>query len=123
MNKITKPTSHTTFPTIQPTTSFAEIGDGRQLAVDGTSGVPAGVEGIAGFLRGIFVFEACVDVADEMIIIIITNNHLLNLPKLAHLAPKVLIESIKVILQLTRIHLVLWIVRWVLVEVWQEDGL
>lgn len=31
-------------------------------------------------------------------IIVITDNDLLNLPKLAHLAPKVFIESIKVIL-------------------------
>lgn len=57
------------------------------------------------------------------IIIIITNNHLLNLPKLAHLAPKVLIKRIKVILQLTRIHLVLRIVGWVLVKVWEQDSL
>ena len=57
------------------------------------------------------------------VIIIITNNHLLNLPKLAHLAPKVLIKRIKVILQLTCIHLILRIIGRVLVEVGQENGL
>jgi hypothetical protein len=57
------------------------------------------------------------------IIIIITNNHFLNLPKLTHLAPEILIKSIEVILQLTSIHLVLGIVGGVLVQVWEEDGL
>lgn len=57
------------------------------------------------------------------IIIIITHNHLLHLPKLTHLAPKVLIKRIKMHLQLLRIQLRLWIIRWVLVEVWKQDGL
>jgi len=58
-----------------------------------------------------------------MIIIVIANHHLLDLAKLAHLTPEVLVEGIKVILQLTRIHLVLGIVRRVLIEVGEEDGL
>ncbi len=66
MYEITKAASHTAFATIQSTTRFAEIGDGRELAVDGAGGVPAGVEGVAGFLGGVFVFEARVDVADEV---------------------------------------------------------
>ncbi len=49
------------------------------------------------------------------IIIIITNHHLLNLAILAHLAPKVLIERIEVVLKLTRVHLVLWVVGGVLI--------
>jgi hypothetical protein len=57
------------------------------------------------------------------IIVIITDDHLLNLPKLAHLAPEVLVESVKVVLQLTRVHLVLWVVGRVLIQVWEEDGL
>jgi hypothetical protein len=28
-----------------------------------------------------------------------------------------------VVLQLTRVHLVLWVVGWVLIQVWEEDGL
>jgi len=123
MNKIAETTSHTALPTIQPAASFAEIGDGRKLAVDGARGVPARVQRIASFLRAVFVFETCVDVANEMIIIVITYNHLLNLPKLAHLAPEILIESIEMVLKLARIHLVLWVVRRVLVQVRQEDGL
>jgi len=66
MNKIAETTSHTALPTIQPATSFAEIGDGRKLAVDGARGVPAGVQRIASFLRAVFVFETCVDVANEI---------------------------------------------------------
>lgn len=58
-----------------------------------------------------------------MIVIIITNYYLLNLAELAHLAPKVLIERIKVVLQLARIHLDLRIISWVLVEVGKQDRL
>jgi hypothetical protein len=141
MDKIAKASSHTALPAVQPAASFAEVGDGRELAVDGARGIPARVQRVAGFLRAVFVFETCVDVADEIcfwfllaicviigegrhtVIVIITHNHLLNLPKLAHLAPEILIESIEMVLQLARIHLVLRIVCWVLVQVGQEDGL
>jgi len=123
MNEIAETASDTPLPTIQPTTRFAEIRDGGEFAVDRAGGVPAAVQGIAGFLCGVFVFETCVDVADQMIIIIITNHDLLNLSKLTHLTPKVFIKSIKVILQLRSIHLVLGIVGGVLVEVGQQDGL
>ena len=61
--------------------------------------------------------------AELTIIIIITNNHLLNLSILAHLAPEILVERVEVILQLAWIHLIFGIVGWVLVQVGQEDGL
>lgn len=51
------------------------------------------------------------------IIIVITHDHLLNLPILAHLAPEVLVEGIEMVLELRRVHLVLGVVGWVLVEV------
>lgn len=57
------------------------------------------------------------------IIIIITNHDLFNLPKFAHLAPKVFVKCIKVVLQLAGIHLVLRIVGRVLIEVGKQDGL
>jgi len=57
------------------------------------------------------------------IVIIITNNHLLQLAILAHLAPKVLVKRIEIVLHLLCIHLVLGVVRRVLVEVGEEDGL
>jgi hypothetical protein len=57
------------------------------------------------------------------IIVIITDHHLFNLSKLAHFTPEILVKRIKVILQLTWIHLVLWIVCWILVEIWEENGL
>ena len=144
MNKIAEATSDTSFPTVQPTTGFAEIGYGRELAVDGTCCVPARVKRVAGFLRRVFILETCIDVANEIyhrlsqhipplntqqkegkhtVIVIITHDHLLNLPELAHLAPEVFVESVKVILQLTRVHLVLWVVGRVLIQVWEEDGL
>ena len=66
MNEIAKPASHTPFAAVQPAARFSEIRDGRQLAVDGARRVPAGVERVAGALRAVFVFEACVHVADEV---------------------------------------------------------
>jgi hypothetical protein len=64
MYEITKTPSNTPLPTIQSTTGFAEIRHGRELAVDRAGGVPTGIEGVAGFLRAVFVFKACIDVAD-----------------------------------------------------------
>ena len=54
-----------------------------------------------------------------ILIIVITNDDLFDLPKLAHLAPEILVESIKVILQLARIHLDLGVIGWILVQVWE----
>lgn len=60
---------------------------------------------------------------ERTIIVVITHDYFLRLTILAHFAPKVLVEGVKVILQLAGIHLVLGIVGGVLVEVGQEDGL
>lgn len=57
------------------------------------------------------------------IVVVVTNHHLLRLAVLAHLAPKVLVEGVEVVLQLARVHLVLGVVGRVLVQVRQEDGL
>lgn len=40
MYEIAEPTPHAALAAVQPTTSLSEIGDGRQLAVDGSRGVP-----------------------------------------------------------------------------------
>jgi len=68
-------------------------------------------------LRRVFVLEARIDVANEMVIIIVTDYHLLYLAILAHLAPEVLIECVEVILELARVHLVLRIVGRVLIKI------
>ena len=57
------------------------------------------------------------------VIIVIANDDLFNLAKLAHFAPKVLVKGVKVVLQLGGIHLALWIVGRVLIQVWQENRL
>ena len=51
---------------VEAAAGLAEVGDGGELAVDGAGGVPAAVEGLAGGGGGVFVFEAGVDVADEV---------------------------------------------------------
>lgn len=74
-------------------------------------------------MRRVFVLESRIDIADEVVIVIVADHNFFNLSVFAHLAPEVLIESIKVVLQLRSIHFVLLIVCWVLVQVWEEDGL
>jgi hypothetical protein len=64
MYEITETTTDTALTTIKATAGLAEVGDRRELAVDGARSIPAGVKGVAGFLSGVFVLEACVDVAD-----------------------------------------------------------
>ena len=66
MDEIAEPAPHASFPAVEAATGFSEIGDGGQLAVDGARGVPAAVKGVAGLLGRVFVFEAGVDVADEV---------------------------------------------------------
>ncbi len=66
MDEIAEPAADAAFAAVEAAAGFAEVGDGGQFAVDGAGGVPAGVEGVAGLLGGVFVFEAGVDVADEI---------------------------------------------------------
>lgn len=140
MNEVAESSSDTPFSRVQSTTGFAEIGDGREFAVDGTGGVPAGVEVVAGGLRVFFVLESGVNVSDQVckllasnphlppfhpfifpsgggltVVVVVTDHHLLHLSVLAHFAEKVLIEGIEVGLQLDGIHLVLGVEGGVLV--------
>lgn len=64
MNEIAEPAPHAAFAAVEPAAGFAEVGHGREFAVDRAGGVPATVECVAGGLRRVFVFEAGVDVAD-----------------------------------------------------------
>ena len=66
MDEVAESPPDTALPAIQPTTRLSEICHWGQFAVDGPGGVPAGVEGVAGRLGGVFVFEARVDIADEI---------------------------------------------------------
>lgn len=66
MDKIAEATAHAAFAAVKSAAGFAEVGDGRKFAVDGAGGVPAAIQCVAGGLGRVFVFEACVDVADEI---------------------------------------------------------
>lgn len=57
------------------------------------------------------------------IVVIVTHDDLFDLAVLAHLAPEVFVECVKVVLHLAGVHLVLGVVGGVLVEVWEEDRL
>ena len=57
------------------------------------------------------------------VVVVVANHHLLDLAVLAHLAKEVLVECIKVVLELGRVHLVFGIEGRVLVQVREEDRL
>lgn len=57
------------------------------------------------------------------VIIVIADNQFLELAVFAHLTPHILVESVKVVLHLTGVHLVLGVVGRVLVHVGHQDGL
>ena len=66
MYKIAEPPPHTSFTAIKSTACFAEVGYGTEFTVNRSGGIPAAVEFIAGSLRRVFVFEAGVDIANQI---------------------------------------------------------
>ena len=54
------------------------------------------------------------------IVVIVANDNFLNLAILAHLTPEILVKGVKVCLQTLRIHLVLWVICWILIHVRQK---
>ena len=123
MNEVAEPTPYTSLPTIEPTTRLPEIGHRAQFAIYRLPGIPPRVQRITSCLCAILVLKPRIHVPNQVIIIVITHYHLLHLAILAHLAPKVLVEGIEVILELGAREAGLVVVGWVLVEVGQEDGL
>jgi hypothetical protein len=78
MNEITEAAADTALAAIESTTRFAEIGDGGEFAVDGATSIPTTIEGIACFLCVLFVFEAHVDVADEICCVSVSKKSIFS---------------------------------------------
>jgi len=57
------------------------------------------------------------------IVVVVAYYELFDESVLAQLAPDVLVEGVEVHLHLLGVHLVLWVVRRVLIQVRQQDGL
>lgn len=123
MNEITETPAYAAFTAVQPAAGFPKIGHRTEFAVNRARGIPAAVERVAGGLCRVFVFEPRVHVPDQVVIVVVADDDLLDLPVLAHLAPDVLIESIEVVLDLLRGQFALWVICRVLVEIRHEDGL
>ena len=66
VDEVTEAAADATFARVEAAARLTEVCDGAQLAVDRTTGVPARVKLVASFLGRVFVFEASVDVADEI---------------------------------------------------------
>ena len=123
VNEVAKATADTALAAIQAATCFAEVGDRTELAVDRASCIPATVKIVACALGAVLVFEARVYIAYKVVVVVVTHDQLFQLSVFAHLAPNILVEGIKVILQLRGVHAILGIERRVVVEVRHEDGL
>ena len=100
MYEVAEPASYASLSAVEPTTRFAKIRHRRQFAVDRSCSVPARVQRIARLLRRIFVLETCIDVADEVVIVVVADDDFLDLAVLAHLGPEVFVEGVEVVLQL-----------------------
>jgi hypothetical protein len=119
MYEVAEAAAHATLAAVETAAGLAEVGDRGELAVDGAAGVPARVQGIAGFLGVVFIFEARVYVADEVcgkwrlvmppsviwarlgkltVIVVVADDDFLDLAVLAHLAPEILVEGVEVVL-------------------------
>lgn len=70
VDEVAEAAAHTALAAVQPAAGLAEIGDGRQLAVDGARGVPARVQRIACLLRAVFVLESRVHVSDQIFCVV-----------------------------------------------------
>lgn len=70
-----------------------------------------------------FIFESTVDVANEMVVVVVADDQLFKFAIPAHLTPYVLVEGVEVVLHLAGVHLVLGVVGRVLVHVRHENGL
>ena len=100
MYKVAESTSYTAFPTVEPTTCFSKICDRTELAIDRSCSVPPRIQGVTCLLRIFLVLESCIDIANEMVIIIVAHYHFFDLSVFAHLTPEILVEGIEMILQL-----------------------
>lgn len=66
MDEVAEAATNAALAGVEATASLSEVGNGAELAVDGATGVPAGIQLVACFLRRVFVFETGVDVADQV---------------------------------------------------------
>lgn len=64
VDKVAEAAAHAALARIKAAAGFAKVGDGGELAVDGATRVPAGIQLVACLLGAVFVFETGVDVAD-----------------------------------------------------------
>ena len=123
MNEIAKASSLTPLTRIQSTTCLSKVGNWREFAVYRARSVPTAVESVTGSLSRVFVLESRINIADQVVIVVVANNNLFDFSVLAHFAPEILIKGVEMILKLGWVHLVLGVVGRILVEVGKEDGL
>lgn len=66
MNKVAETASDTALARVESAAGFPKVCDGREFAVDGTTGVPTRIEGVTGGLGAVLVLEARIYVSDKV---------------------------------------------------------
>jgi hypothetical protein len=66
VDEVAEAAAHAAVARVEAAAGLPEVRHGRQLAVYGPPRVPARVERVAGLLRRVLVFEARVDIADQI---------------------------------------------------------
>jgi len=123
VNEVAETAAHTSVAAVQPAACFPKVRDRAQLAVDRSTCVPSTVQALARRLCRILVLEPRVHVANQVVVVVVAHYHLLDLAKLAHFAPKVLVKGVEVVLELGGCHTRFAVVCRILVKIWQEDCL
>lgn len=98
MYEVAEASSHAALAGVESAASFSEVRDGAEFAVYRARRVPAAVQGVACRLGAVFVLEPRVDVTDQVVVVVVADDDLFNLPVLAQLAPQVLVERVEVVL-------------------------
>jgi hypothetical protein len=83
-----------------PTTGLPKICHRRQFRVYRTGGIPPTIQSVESTLRSLLVLEPGVDISNEMVAVIVAHMQFLQFPIQAQLGVEILVEGIKVFLDL-----------------------
>jgi len=105
------------------TACLAKVGHWRKLGIKGPSSIPSIVEIINSGLGFRFPLVSRVDVTNQMVSNVVTHVQFQQVAELCEFAVQVLINSIKTFLELLVRQLADRVVRWVVVNIREENGL
>jgi len=116
--------STVTFPIfILPATGLTKVCHRRQFCIERATSIPTIVKRINGSLSLCFPFVPRINISDQVVAYIVAYVQLEQVPIFCKFAVQVFIYSIKIVLELLVGKVGVWIVSWIMVYVWEQDGL